>query len=905
MEKHKRYADLLKFLEKELKTLDATSYILKDLEGKLYLLDDIADLYTYQLVNFEKAQQYNAKVKTVYEAIYKIGVNNLPVSMYFNNRRSLYYTFFEGIGDFQACSSSIAFNYMTGSMGALKFCAGGFENYNFRQYPGHPDFWTPFSDEFIRLTREKDFQTIGKRIKEREKFIINQLFQPPHKLEISSRHTVAYNQKLIGQLQRFLDESVKDYSRFEHFVLQTEAAMKDYGIVSDTTKNRDKIISSSKKALRNKPSDINIETQKKINLLHYWLALNYLSQSDFDKGLAHHKHLLTGIDLLEDFILKKHDYRVKQLKTITKSLATKSKVFKALSIALEIVYLGFSFAGQIRFSGEYADKWAEFLGEAASLPAKAAFNYELENNSNANLTNQASLFISPYLIKLGRYLDKYEMVEYLFKVGEGYENTNNPQKAIKQYEEAIRIIERQRSTISVETQRISFFATKQQLYNRLIPLLISVGKKEKALELVERSKSRAFVDLLGSEQVQLKTDEQTQIYRKRVGKLAEFDTLLSEKALSPQQLEYLINNIQRGLIVSKTVAKPIKKAAPKNSDLEIHSLATVQALTAKEMQELVDPETAIAEYFLTDDAIIIFLIQHEGIEVFAQPVEAKLFLKNFAALRKSILERKKRPDYAEYFYKMLIGPIERQVTGSQLVIVPHKALHYMPFQALYNKSEYLIERFAISYAPSISALKLIIQKSFSQNQRALIIGNPTGDLTFAEDEALSISKILPNSRLLIGGQATESILKHESHNYQYIHLATHGVYNVNNPLKSKILLAQDSSNDGSLTVAELFAVDWQPSLVTLSACRTGLSKYISGDELIGLQRAIFFAGAKSIVASLWSVDDKATGFLMHRFYENLAKMPKNRALQKAQVETMQRFEMPFYWASFNLIGTKI
>jgi len=105
-------------------------------------------------------------------------------------------------------------------------------------------------------------------------------------------------------------------------------------------------------------------------------------------------------------------------------------------------------------------------------------------------------------------------------------------------------------------------------------------------------------------------------------------------------------------------------------------------------------------------------------------------------------------------------------------------------------------------------------------------------------------------------------------------------------------------------MAELFAIDWHASLVTLSACETGLSKYKSGDELIGLQRGIMFAGTRSLLTSLWSVDDKATGYHMRAFYRNLATMGKNLALQRAQIETMKRFENPFYWAAFNLSGAR-
>jgi CHAT domain-containing protein len=137
-----------------------------------------------------------------------------------------------------------------------------------------------------------------------------------------------------------------------------------------------------------------------------------------------------------------------------------------------------------------------------------------------------------------------------------------------------------------------------------------------------------------------------------------------------------------------------------------------------------------------------------------------------------------------------------------------------------------------------------------------------------------------------------------------LHFATHGEFSSADPLYSGIRLAPDSANDGRLEAAEIFGMDIQPSLVTLSACRTGLGKITNGGEIIGLNRAFIYAGAPSIVSSLWNVDDDSTARLMEIFYRELRTDPVDQSLQKAQLALLgsKDFSAPFFWAPFYLTG---
>jgi CHAT domain-containing protein len=149
-----------------------------------------------------------------------------------------------------------------------------------------------------------------------------------------------------------------------------------------------------------------------------------------------------------------------------------------------------------------------------------------------------------------------------------------------------------------------------------------------------------------------------------------------------------------------------------------------------------------------------------------------------------------------------------------------------------------------------------------------------------------------------GAAATEEAFRTHAPNADLIHLASHAVFREDNPLFSRIRLA-----DGWLAVYDLFGLRLRASLVTLSACETGVSRVLSGDEVVGLSRGFFQAGTSSVVVSLWSVDDDSTASLMQRFYTLLrAGMVPAAAMRAAQVELRRSRPHPYYWAPFLVVG---
>ncbi|MCE1180785.1 MAG: CHAT domain-containing protein, partial [Rhodocyclales bacterium] len=245
------------------------------------------------------------------------------------------------------------------------------------------------------------------------------------------------------------------------------------------------------------------------------------------------------------------------------------------------------------------------------------------------------------------------------------------------------------------------------------------------------------------------------------------------------------------------------------------------------------------------------------------------------------------------------------------LIVPHGPLHYLPFAALQDGTQTLLASRSLRFLPSTSVQKYIRPHSQTGAGKMLIFGNPDlgnakFDLPSAEEEAKTIAALLPDRRILTRKQATETAFKAQARDFNFLHIASHGQFKSDNALESRLLLAPDSSNDGSLTVNELYSSALNADLVTLSACETGLGKTLSGDDVLGLNRGFLYAGASNIVSSLWEVDDEATSQLMQAFYRQLKNgSTKQEALRQAQLQLRKNFPDPIFWAAFYLTGEGI
>jgi CHAT domain-containing protein len=266
-------------------------------------------------------------------------------------------------------------------------------------------------------------------------------------------------------------------------------------------------------------------------------------------------------------------------------------------------------------------------------------------------------------------------------------------------------------------------------------------------------------------------------------------------------------------------------------------------------------------------------------------------------LEKAFLEATQ--SHLEELYSLLIAPVRDQLNAGHLIIVPHAFLHYLPFHALSDgRQRYLIDDFSISYAPSSSIFAVCQEKQPAGTEGALVLAVPDARAPYIAEEAGFVAAAMGNSRLFVGAEATEEQLRKFGPESRFIHIATHGYFRQDNPMFSSIRLG-----NSLLSLFDLYQLQFNAELVTLSGCGTGMNVVIGGDELIGLVRGLLYAGAQTLMVSLWEVHDQSTAEFMGDFYRNYSiSANKANALRNAVIRLKEKHRHPYYWAAFALVG---
>jgi CHAT domain-containing protein len=249
-------------------------------------------------------------------------------------------------------------------------------------------------------------------------------------------------------------------------------------------------------------------------------------------------------------------------------------------------------------------------------------------------------------------------------------------------------------------------------------------------------------------------------------------------------------------------------------------------------------------------------------------------------------------------YQELIAPIRDRLDGDHIIVVPHDVLHYIPFHALFDGEKYLIDDFTISYAPSASVYSLCSRGGTPEDGESLILGVPDDQAPFIEHEVRAVAEVVPRASTYLGSDATQAVLREKGRSSRFVHIATHGFFRKDNPMFSGIRLG-----DSYLSLYDLYQMDLPVELVVLSGCATGLNVVAAGDELLGLARGLIYAGARSLVLSLWDVNDESSADLMRAFYSSFTgKAKKSHALRAAMLQVREAHPHPYYWAPFLLVG---
>jgi len=479
----------------------------------------------------------------------------------------------------------------------------------------------------------------------------------------------------------------------------------------------------------------------------------------------------------------------------------------------------------------------------------------------------------------------------LHDMGKILRDKGDYRQAEKYFEQAIDVIESQRATLNTESSKIGFVGNKQDVYLDMVALQVIMKNYDRALVYAERGKARALVDLLAEKEVFAaehaspeKTAQLLQTYDQ-----ADFAYATQNHSTGSAERK------QQRALIRKHKAR-LKQASP-----QLSSLVSVEAPEINKLQKNLTDDETIIEYYGNNKQMFAFLLSRRGVG--AVRINTKDLDRNIQNFRLAISNAEKQGyiNYSKRLYSQLIYPLTSQLRGTNLIIVPHGNLHYIPFAALHNNKNYLIDQYTISVLPSASVMRYLRDRSRAP-QALLALGNPTLDLPGTQTEAQAISRYLPGSHVLLRSHATETLIKNKGSNYRLLHFATHGVFDPDTPLQSGLMLAKDNANDGFLSVDEIYSLSLDADIVTLSACETALGATGNGDDIIGFTRGFLYSGVRTIVSSLWKVDDSATSDLMVSFYRNMKTSNSRTALRLAQIETRKRYPHPYYWAAFQMTG---
>ncbi len=468
-------------------------------------------------------------------------------------------------------------------------------------------------------------------------------------------------------------------------------------------------------------------------------------------------------------------------------------------------------------------------------------------------------------------------------------------KAIELYRKALEVIERQRASINTEANKIGFIGDKQDVYARLVALLFKTSRLGEAFETIERAKSRALVDLLASK---------SNFSAPRVAR----DGKLNIVEMLGEQSHYEAALGQQSEAVLRSFGKAVAAGSVSNQLAlpgELRSLVSVNALTETETRALLTPDEALLSYFSHGGNMFAMVITKDS--TFGAPIKAEGLENDVRRIRASVQKRLPVEDQLKQLYSRLIAPVESHLNQKKLTIVAHGALHYLPFAALLDGQKYLGEKFDLRMLPSASVLKYLRPPRTNEFKTVLImgnpdLGNPVMDLPGAQAEAQSLAKEMTDVRLLLRSEASRNAFMELAPQSQLVHVASHGEFDASNALSSGLLLAPDGKTPGRLTVADVYQLELDAEMVTLSACETALGRIASGDDVVGFTRGFLYAGTSSVLASLWQVDDDSTTYLMTHFYQHLRDMPRGEALRVAQADTRAKYPHPYFWAPFYLTG---
>jgi len=549
--------------------------------------------------------------------------------------------------------------------------------------------------------------------------------------------------------------------------------------------------------------------------------------------------------------------------------------------------------------------------------------------------------------------------EAMWQLGQCFEFMGRDRDAMDMYKDAINIIDHIRSRMLLDTYKTGYIQHKLEVYESLIDLTFNMYENnqeqewaQKIFHFVERAKARSFLDMIAASKIDLFERMDSNSRDKEAGlslHISSIQKSLFMPGLNSQQREELKDQL---IQAENEYMQWLSRIRIRNP--EVANLVSPELCRPLDLQsQILDKKTAVFEYYLGINRSYLFVITSDRYQLFALPARKKI-QESLRAYLKMLSD----PPESEFkgikaskrLFKEFLFPLEENELSDldQLIVIPDGILYYLPFETLIMNSKgsdeskkMLIHQFKISYAPSASSLYYLLKtkKKVRQAKTLLAFGSPFykldagaggkenkdaseilrdlymssgfdfSPLKYGKKEVQWIAKKFPGvmTKVCVGKDAKEQVVKSlKPDEYQILHFACHSLLDEVLPYRSALVLSLENldKEDGFLQVREIYNLRLSSDLIVLSGCQTGRGKMTRGEGILGLPRIFFYAGARSVVSSVWNIADKPTALFMKEFYHHLSRgKDKNQALRLAKLKMIHsRYSHPFFWAAFVLYG---
>jgi CHAT domain-containing protein len=499
--------------------------------------------------------------------------------------------------------------------------------------------------------------------------------------------------------------------------------------------------------------------------------------------------------------------------------------------------------------------------------------------------------------------------------------------------QAVAAVDRMRGSFGSGFLRNAFAADKASAYGELVEVLLRLGRTEEAFEVSDGARNHALVEhLAGAGDDASLARATVRSVGEAAGMLRRIDSLVvrldaideTPRAVRDSGSRAQAAALARHLAEARGAYEALLVRVAEQ-DAPGSAMLGWGSTRVKDVQQVLGPDEALLEYLVTPARLVIFVVTRSGVRSLGTEISLEDLARRVRLARDLVGMPGgdvHQPDQVlRGLHALLIAPAERAgLFGGmrRLVVVAHSVLSYLPFAALQREGtgSYLMEDYALLQLPSAASLAVLRGAT-----RAEEIGSGRGATVFApfpktlpgtSREARAVRRAVGSARAERGRNATELRVRRALSGGGTVHIASHGVMNSRNPMFSRIELAAGdggADDDGRLEVHELLALRIQSPLVFLSGCETGVgaawsTQFGRGEDYATLAQAFLYAGAGSVIATLWRIGDEGAAAFAERFYARAGTLSPAQALAEAQREMAKdaRFGSPYYWAAYQVFG---